>query len=416
MAKVLSEKKTTKDLILEKAFSFYDRPHYNNFSMSDLAKRAGITKPAIYRHFSSKSELLKEMQDYFFKSLSEHLLEDSSNLHDGVYSCSDLRSAVIFFAENPQFINYFICQLCENFRFEETIVKELVQRGCRNFPQKDSSGFNETKIKVHAFYCGMTFLFFLKYRHISVKKQEKVCMPEEFAEKLIKFVAGGFKGSVSENSSLFPAKIDEKRRLELDRICHLKKEDFPEENKIFLALSSVIRKNQIGGVTIEKIADELNMSKSGLYFYFANKNEMISTLIDRELDLMEVICHENSTEARNFSEVIYIFFRSVLEFFMVRPSVIPVYGWLLQTKTEAEFFGKLETPRFDFLSERFKDAFGEIDLGMKVDSHVFLFYLGMLPVAMMGFNERKNYTNDEIFTIFSAIFDFIEYGVADFSV
>ena len=221
---------------------------------------------------------------------------------------------------------------------------------------------------------------------------------------------------MSENSSLFPAKIDEKRRLELDRICHLKKEDFPEENKIFLALSSVIRKNQIGGVTIEKIADELNMSKSGLYFYFANKNEMISTLIDRELDLMEVICHENSTEARNFSEVIYIFFRSVLEFFMVRPSVIPVYGWLLQTKTEAEFFGKLETPRFDFLSERFKDAFGEIDLGMKVDSHVFLFYLGMLPVAMMGFNERKNYTNDEIFTIFSAIFDFIEYGVADFSV
>ena len=61
-------------------------------------------------------------------------------------------------------------------------------------------------------------------------------------------------------------------------------------------------------------------------------------------------------------------------------------------------------------------AHGEIDLGMKVDSHVFLFYLGMLPVAMMGFNERKNYTNDEIFTIFSAIFDFIEYGVADFSV
>lgn len=145
MAKVLSEKKTTKDLILEKAFSFYDRPHYNNFSMSDLAKRAGITKPAIYRHFSSKSELLKEMQDYFFKSLSEHLLEDSDNLHDGVYSCSDLRSAVIFLQKIRSLLIILYVSCAKTATLKKLLLRSLFSGDAEIFHKKILPGLMKPK-------------------------------------------------------------------------------------------------------------------------------------------------------------------------------------------------------------------------------------------------------------------------------
>ena len=57
------QKKSTKQLILEAAFSFYRRPWDQEFSMSQLAAKVGISKTAIYRHFKNREAVLEAMKD-----------------------------------------------------------------------------------------------------------------------------------------------------------------------------------------------------------------------------------------------------------------------------------------------------------------------------------------------------------------
>ena len=49
--------------ILRTAVDLFNRKGYDATSMGDLAKELGLTKPAIYHHFTNKEELLGEALD-----------------------------------------------------------------------------------------------------------------------------------------------------------------------------------------------------------------------------------------------------------------------------------------------------------------------------------------------------------------
>ena len=53
----------TKQNILNSAKRLFSRRGYERTSLSDVAKYAGVTRGAIYWHFSSKEDLLKEIED-----------------------------------------------------------------------------------------------------------------------------------------------------------------------------------------------------------------------------------------------------------------------------------------------------------------------------------------------------------------
>ena len=74
MAVIENSKKTTKDLILDAAFSFTREPRFTTFSMSELAERVGISKAAIYRHYESKEAVFDAMNERFFNTFAELLL------------------------------------------------------------------------------------------------------------------------------------------------------------------------------------------------------------------------------------------------------------------------------------------------------------------------------------------------------
>ena len=50
---------STKERILEEALNLFSLNGYSGTSMSDLAGKVGITKAALYKHFSSKEEILE---------------------------------------------------------------------------------------------------------------------------------------------------------------------------------------------------------------------------------------------------------------------------------------------------------------------------------------------------------------------
>lgn len=64
----------TKDLILKSAYTEFLQYGYNGSSMNRIAKSAGMTKPALYYHFTDKSSLFNAVFQKYFKKLEQFSL------------------------------------------------------------------------------------------------------------------------------------------------------------------------------------------------------------------------------------------------------------------------------------------------------------------------------------------------------
>jgi len=98
--------------IIETAIKLIDEGGIQNVTMKQIANRLGITEPAIYRHFASKSEILLSMLEQFkFRSkghLNRARSADVSNLqkvetifleHSGQFAERPHMTAVVFSEE-----------------------------------------------------------------------------------------------------------------------------------------------------------------------------------------------------------------------------------------------------------------------------------------------------------------------------
>ena len=53
-----NKEKNTKEKILEEALKLFAQSGYMGTSMNEIASRLGVTKAALYKHYSSKQEIL----------------------------------------------------------------------------------------------------------------------------------------------------------------------------------------------------------------------------------------------------------------------------------------------------------------------------------------------------------------------
>jgi len=403
--------KTTKDLILEAAFSFYKKPYFVDFSLNQIADIVGISKTAIYRHFKNKEALLEAMNDKFYDLLAIQLAEfQKVNIKDKESCKVPFAETIQFFVKNPEYINYFINQFSCKTDFEDECRENLLKRGIDKNLSKFCNTSNEIESQIHSLFGGMSLLFFIKTREIYFKGKKKND-DNEFALKLVNFLSDGLLGCFDKNDIAYPVEISEERKMQLNDICKIDENSFPKEDKIFGAFATVINKFGLQNVTLERIASELNMAKSSLYFYFDNKNQMIFTLIERELALLEELFRENSIEAKNYSEFIYILLRTEINYFSIRSSILSIGGWLLQKSNEPPFSKEIEINNIWEKRLYEESKISKIDLGFPIKAEILTFWFGFLPVGLIIMGKKYNYTNENFYYALDRIFDFIQHGI-----
>ena len=163
----LSEKKSTKQLILDVAFSFYRRPWVQEFSMSQLAAEVGISKTAIYRHFKNKEGVFEGMKEYFFNILFDQFSEIQNRQHDKSDYIKRSEDLIVFFASNSQYINYIITQDSQIKDFEKSLYEELSKRGFTSDFNKvlEKKGVNlDSKKYVYIYFYSVSLIYFIKLR------------------------------------------------------------------------------------------------------------------------------------------------------------------------------------------------------------------------------------------------------------
>lgn len=67
--------KSTKERILEEALKLFAQSGYSGTSMKDIAQRLGITKAALYKHYTGKQEILQRITERMSQMDLEHAQE-----------------------------------------------------------------------------------------------------------------------------------------------------------------------------------------------------------------------------------------------------------------------------------------------------------------------------------------------------
>lgn len=292
-----------KEQILEAAFTLSRRDI--SWSMRDIAWEVGVSKPALYRHYANRAELEKKMEE----RIMEHL---RSAIEYAGESRDSIRMAVVgTLREKPDYFMFLARQLITVEDFPEKALEYLISNSPQiaDYFNRINSAPAETYLKQSlGIQKNAITVLLASYNSPAIR---------EYQDELLRRNAEGFPEFC----------LPEEQRLdELDRLPVL----FDENNKsrLFDAIARAVQAQGIASVTVEKIAEELGTAKSSLYFYYENKQAMLTELIAFESDTILALLGRHVTQGSTFEEQFYLAMMTHARYLLTKPGVIPVFNWI----------------------------------------------------------------------------------------
>ncbi|MFW6343948.1 MAG: TetR/AcrR family transcriptional regulator [Sediminispirochaetaceae bacterium] len=319
----MGKRETKKNEIIEHAFSEWSKDHFAHTSLESVARALGITKPALYRYFSGKDALLDEMRGYFdglYNSLCEQVLRSAGDggFKDHFKGYNEI--LIRFFAEHPEYFAYAMAmyiprsraELGEMNRIDEQhreIFSDAILEGLDNWGSKEVRTLRGFLVAVGGYLLSMQWGFCKDSWNYSVEGLLGL-------NRTIVFNGLGNREMLEEID--FEAVQEE---------CGLGEEDLLEPDHIFTAISEVVAESGLLQASLEKIARKAGMTKSSLYFYFENRNDMLWRMIDRERHHVGGLFLERTEKFLRFEEKLYGYFLIFGGYMSRRPDFMAVMNW-----------------------------------------------------------------------------------------
>ncbi|MCM1320803.1 MAG: TetR/AcrR family transcriptional regulator [Bacteroides sp.] len=380
-----SSGKNTKELILQAAFESMTNPSFKEVSLSDIACHVGITKPAIFRHYKNKKALFSAMQERFFDDAAACLCEIASG---GQVFQKYVSGITVFFAEHHEYLCFFIYSFVKDKNFEQFMMAALEKRGVpfiMNIYRRDPRRNNRFYFLSPKGHFQMEYVLTSIFFFIATQGEKKIRIPaQQFAERLSSLLFDGWHELPD---------ISEKRLAELDEICRISKEQISQGNRFASALSGVIGKWGFPGITMERMAAELGMTKSSLYSHFKNRDAMLQELIGREFSCLSEFLKKHYEFAQSMSEAVYIHFITEMHYLLCSQLLLPVLNWLRignislhRNSWDSGVRSLFAPPPYDFLCAQLEHpAFG-------IDSSTISLWISSLPIFLLCGDVNENET------------------------
>ncbi len=360
----------TRNEIIDAAFSVWAREGYRKESLADLSRALGVTKPALYRHFSSKEDLKRAMRDAFFdlwvKEMGGRTSTDQGALADDFAR---------FFAARPELFVYAVLDLFRKPSAGETFAQELAKRGfpLRNIEglpveEKERSSFAVTG---SMFTVAIAFFGSLKNQVLAdasarpdTREGEggRTCARDGqgslIAEKLEEAAGvnptkvGAFARDLVLRGLAFSVSIEETRKAQLRGLARLSQEETAATDPILPAAAAAIAEAGPWNASMELVAKKAGFSKSGLYAHYNSKEELFARLVSNEFERMASIMGDRSSCVTLLEERFYLAFTAVANYLMARPDILVAMNWVrVQRIALGDLFPTKILPHFSFLQD-----------------------------------------------------------------
>ena len=334
----------TRDDILNAAFSVWGRELYKTTSLAVLSKSLGVSKSALYRHFSDKEDLMAAMDKRFFDAHAEALRP----AFDEALKTDQWRERLLiimrfltdYFARN---FNYFIYILVNDSK------------------KKDTPSFNEEALKNRGiffdrllppvrhqpsalFLTGIAALFETARFH---KDRRTLKTGDCSSGDEIRAFAGAALERVRRGlcSGVAPDAASGEREL-IDRIPYKKLEtlvvrafeDSVNEtaDPLIRAVAETVAEAGPWNASMETVAKRSGLSKSGLYSHFKNKRDMLSRLFMDEFERIAETAAVCSALSERREERLYLAVFSIAEYLRTRPEILTALNWVRIQRLELD--------------------------------------------------------------------------------
>lgn len=396
----------TRELIISSAFSFYTKPMMKNVSLENIAARAGITKPAIYRHFKNRKDLDNELENRIFKDIYDILSRVCSDKNKN--KVDFIEDLVILLLSHKEYFFYLLFSK-NNFTLYDTLIK-LKKHGLffvDSIFATDGSVTNIEDYKKSVFITGNLIFFECIYYRLTEKKHIQNSYSEivQYASKISNFIKTGLNQDVS--------KVTVLRLANLDNICSSNLESIKPVNKIFASISKIVQEKGFQGITVESVAHGIGLAKSSMYTKFESKTEMISSLIFEEINELLDLIVKNCNYADTNIERGYVIMETVLLYFMKKPEVLFVGHWIQFHAAEEKVFDKKYDNKIKnnkFYQIRLFDNLPDLGLANEDKSIICSWFMIMAVILYIN-TKNQNISVDMIQAMLKDILIMMEKGV-----
>ena len=336
------KRRKRKQEIIEAAFRVWGENSFRNTSLSSISKELGISKTALYRYYSGKAELIEAMEAHFielYQELSEKVISarEEESLEGALESFLEI--FVRFFAENFHYLRFAQIHFLKKPDVGDMFLSVVFSRNQELFPDKvlsDHFGGRLPQIPVVTRFIFAVTSFLLVANgceeapgaNIAQKPQEEIDV-DSILTRCRELIIHGFTGKKA--SADLTEKGERERRVPdfaaIEAGCRVKKSDYPETDRIIKAVSEVVARDGLWNATVESIARNLGMSKSSLYFYFENRDQMLWEMINRERHSLGKLLLQQSGKLESFEEKLYAYFVLFLRYVWGRPEFLAMMNW-----------------------------------------------------------------------------------------
>ncbi|TVR87111.1 MAG: TetR/AcrR family transcriptional regulator [Spirochaetaceae bacterium] len=335
----MSKREHQREHIIKTAFKVWGASRFTDMSLTTLAEELALTKPALYRYFKNKDELMRAMRDRCaadYIRLSEQLIDTDSeqNLDELVHGFVELTN--LFFTEQPEYAAFFVTQFIgpagltrEDLRALFCTQHERLESAVRN--QYPNAAPELLSTAGHFVMFSGVFWSMVGYidqdllpldRHTrepaaieaSISRSYEVCMH----------------GLLIQGSTRMPSFE------RVESLCRVGSDGRMEADRILSAIAEVVAEVGLFDATIERIAEKVGMSKSSLYFYFKNKDEMLAKMAQRlRMHFLDVLL----ARMEQFSAIedrLYAFLIVTSAYMLQNPELLTIAHWFRAQNLDIE--------------------------------------------------------------------------------
>ncbi|MFP4534970.1 MAG: TetR/AcrR family transcriptional regulator [Spirochaetaceae bacterium] len=326
-----------KERVLRAAFRAWSETYFTNTSLASVAAQLGVSKAALYRHFENKAALIHAMEKSYVSEFLETVvvpLEEWKEERFSSFVREYFSRLFEFFRRRPEYYVFFAIHILKVPVLEQLHVKELVLRHRKLLADRLASfGYASPEdppvVDRYLPFFGIYWLVEVYRIH---EEDEGGCstfrgldLPEEPSERdraienAVRICLGGFVSG---------EELSEGEMERIERIGWIGTEEMLEPDRIFSAIEEVVAEVGFSGATVERIAERIGMTKSSLYFYFRNKDDMFGKVVEREKAHFSRLMRSRLRYLETLPEKLYALILMIAAYAINNPTQLTVLNWL----------------------------------------------------------------------------------------
>lgn len=324
--------KLTPEKITAAAFRAWSGSIHTDKSLSAVARELGITKPALYRYFKNKADLERSLEETFIKVFRDEVI-DTLEAPEGTLKAivrEYTRVVATFFSAHPDYFAFLAGRTMKRHRSMPDRLDDLWVEQIQRIHNLLTVEMPEDEQAILYIITATMFWTSTPFRHRILMK-----------EGVTKFEpVGVIEGNVTDRAvetilrGCIHNPIPENEIDLVERVSWIDQDEMLEPDRIITAIESVVLEVGYGEATIERIASALGMTKSSLYFYFKNKNEMIGSMILREMHHFLQLLRRRFQFLDTSAQRLYSLLIMSASYTMNHPAWSTVQTWLQYNRIE----------------------------------------------------------------------------------